>query len=372
MKRFRSYIPNIGLSILSFFIILMALEITFRFKAHKEFTKGIQVLKEAENNVNNYSGEISLRHIIRLNDHSRIIYELIPNLKVIFLGKPLTTNAEGFRAPQYSKPKNPATVRIIGLGDSFMFGWGVSDSECYLSLLQNDLNGYFPEVSWEVLNTAVPGYNTVMEAETLNTKGLLYHPDLVVIHFVGNDIDLPNFIIKKENYFTARKSFLFEFISNRLRKTGTKVKDPLVPAPSHIFEQRFENDPDRAPEQYKEMVGKQAYHRAMKKLKALSLEYGFELLLVTIQAPDFVRETCAQIKVPIIETIQRITQFMESDGIEDYLGSVLTRSVGDPHPSAIGHRIIAECILEYLETSSLISKFTKTTGVEKKREYNNE
>jgi len=359
MKRYGSFISNIGLSIISLVIILMALEITFRLKALYEDTKRLHVLNDIEHNINDYQGEILLRDIIRLCKYPRIIYELIPNLSVQFYGKTLTTNSDGFRSPQYLKQKNPRTVRIVGLGDSVMFGWRVSDNECYLSLLEEKLNRNFPNVSWEVINTAVPGYNTVMEVETLKEKALLYNPDLVITHYVGNDIDLPNFIRKKENYLTFKKSFLLEFILHRLRGATQPIMDSLVPAPHHNFERRFENDPDRVSDEYKDMVGKEAYYRAMKELKALSLEHGFELLIISIQTPNYVREICSLSNIPQIEAIENVTQFMRANGIKTYSGSVLTISEDDPHPSAIGHRIISEFIFDYFEKSGLIKKLIR-------------
>ena len=41
------------------------------------------------------------------------------------------------------------------------------------------------------MNTGVPGYNTYMEVAALKQKWLFYEPALVVIDFVGNDLDLP-------------------------------------------------------------------------------------------------------------------------------------------------------------------------------------
>lgn len=337
----------------------MVLEITFRFKAHHEDTKRLHVLKSIEHNIYDYQGEVLLRDIIRLSKYPKIIYELIPNLSVQFYGKSLTTNSDGFRSPQYLEQKRPGTFRIVGLGDSVMFGWRVSDHECYLSLLEETLNRTFPNVSWEVINTAVPGYNTVMEVETLKAKALLYNPDVVITHYVGNDIDLPNFIRKKEYYLTLKKSFLFEFILHRLRGATQHIADPLVPAPHRSFERRFENDPDRVPDEYKDMVGKDAYYRAMKELKALSLEHGFELLIISIQAPNYVKEICSLSNIPQIEAIEKVTQFMHANEIKKYSGSVLTISEDDPHPSAIGHRIMSEFICEYFEKNGLIKKLIR-------------
>jgi len=250
--------------------------------------------------------------------------------------------------------KKTGVKRIIGLGDSFMFGWRMSNDECYLSLLEKKLQRNFPDMTWEVINTAVPGYNTVMEVETLRAKGLQFSPDIVVIHYVGNDIDLPNFIQKKENYWTLRKSFLVNFLTKRLRENSGGPQDLLVPAPQHSLERRFENDPKRVPDEYKDMVGEDACFQAMKKLKTLSRKHGFELLVVLFQASDFVREMCSRLKIPFIETVHKVRYAMDSLGIEQYVGSILTIGRKDPHPSALGHTIIADCIYEYLNNSDRI------------------
>ncbi len=354
MKPIKKLLPKIGLSLLSILIILLALEVVFRVKAQSELRRGIQVLSSAEKNVNFYKGKIQLRHILRLSNHPRIIYELIPNLSVSFLEKPLRTNPEGFRSPSYPKSKGAGTMRIVGLGDSFMFGWGVSNKECYLAALESKLESRDPALSWEVINTAVPGYNTVMEVETLRTKGLEFEPNIVIIHYVGNDIDLPNFIREQEDIWTLRDSSLRKFIFGRLHGNSDRIRDPLVPAPKHLLEERFENEPRRVPGEYKNMVGRVAFTRAMNELKDMSREHGFLLLVVLLQAPDYVRETCARLEIPLVETIQKINEIMEAQGIQDYLGSVLTISERDPHPSPMGHAVIAECIYEHLDRAAVV------------------
>jgi lysophospholipase L1-like esterase len=347
IKHIKGFLPKIGLTIISFAIIFLGLEIFFRYKAHGRYTKGIQVLSAAEKNINDYVGEIQLRHIIRLSEYPKIIYELIPNLSVNFFGKSLRTNPDGFRSPPYAKQKKAEAMRIIGLGDSIMFGWGMSNDECYLARLGIKMQRNFTDIQWEVINTAVPGYNTVMEVETLKSKGLQFDPDIVIIHFVGNDTDLPNFIQKKENYWTLRKSFLVNYLTKRLQENSGGIQDPLVPAPQHSFESRFENDPKRVPDEYRDMVGEDACFQAMKELKALSRKHGFELFVVLFQAPDFVKEMCSRFNIPLIETVHKVKQTMDSLGIEQYEGSTLTISKEDPHPSALGHTIIADCIFEY-------------------------
>jgi hypothetical protein len=50
-------------------------------------------------------------------------------------------------------------------------------------VLEERLAKEVPNERWEVLNMAVPGYNTAMEVETLKARGLAYEPDVVVVGY---------------------------------------------------------------------------------------------------------------------------------------------------------------------------------------------
>ena len=43
-----------------------------------------------------------------------------------FVRQPVHTNALGLREREIATPKPPGTVRVLLLGDSFVFGWGVA------------------------------------------------------------------------------------------------------------------------------------------------------------------------------------------------------------------------------------------------------
>jgi len=122
-----------------------------------------------------------LADIIKPSRYPGIIYELRPNIKTTFINVQVETNSQGWRGKLYPIDKNKNTIRIITIGDSHMFGWGVSDDKKYTSVLEDMLNSEFPEKKWEIINTAVPGYNTYMEIDTLKNKALVYKPDIVIM-----------------------------------------------------------------------------------------------------------------------------------------------------------------------------------------------
>src|SRR6266511_3843525 len=50
--------------------------------------------------------------------------------------KPVHINSHGTRGAEFQAAKPPNTIRILSLGDSRTFGWGLSESETYSGLLE--------------------------------------------------------------------------------------------------------------------------------------------------------------------------------------------------------------------------------------------
>src|SRR6187549_158095 len=113
---------------------------------------------------------VTLGQIIRRSDNPRIVYELRPRLDVVFQGARMTTSDAGFRGRDVAAPKSPDAYRMIGIGDSYMFGQGVADEETYLARLPGLINNSRPGERVETVNLAVPGFNTAMEVELLRAR----------------------------------------------------------------------------------------------------------------------------------------------------------------------------------------------------------
>ena len=74
--------------------------------------------------INQPNKELKLGQIIQISDYKKIIYELIPNSTYKFQNTLVKTNSQGFKDKDYPFKKGKNTKRIIGIGDSGMFGWG--------------------------------------------------------------------------------------------------------------------------------------------------------------------------------------------------------------------------------------------------------
>ena len=117
--------------------------------------------------------------IFQSSEHEDISYELIPNLKKEKAYKAkISTNSLGFRSPELLE--NTPTIAVIG--DSITFGYGVDNDQTLTSYLGKLIPGY------NVINTAVPGYNLVQETDVLRKKIVPIDPEIVVLVFYFNDL----------------------------------------------------------------------------------------------------------------------------------------------------------------------------------------
>lgn len=96
----------------------------------------------------------------------------------------VTTNSWGIRGPEVSTKKT--RNRILVLGDSMVFSYGVSDEHTFPVYLGKELNEFEPD-GFEVLNFGVSGYNTYDEWQLYEALGMKADPDVVVIMVVAND-----------------------------------------------------------------------------------------------------------------------------------------------------------------------------------------
>jgi hypothetical protein len=95
-------------------------------------------------------------------------------------------NALGYRDLERTIAKPPGVRRAVSLGDSFAWGASVEFEDAYPQRLERGLRRRRRE-PWQVVNLALPGMNTVDEAAQLETEGMAYGPDLVLLGYVLND-----------------------------------------------------------------------------------------------------------------------------------------------------------------------------------------
>jgi hypothetical protein len=114
---------------------------------------------------------------------NRLGWSKIPNTHGVSnkTGEPIEyrINSKGLRDEEtsYEKPEN--TFRIVLIGDSFTFGYGIPIEQHFSTLL----GGYFANV--EVINMGIDGFGVDQELLFLQIEGFKYEPDLVLAYVPG-------------------------------------------------------------------------------------------------------------------------------------------------------------------------------------------
>jgi lysophospholipase L1-like esterase len=136
-----------------------------------------------------------------------------------------TVNADGFRDRSYARPKPPGTFRVVVLGCSITFGYGVEAEDTFPKVMEERLNALAPTPRTEVLNLGVSGYNPYTEAALFSDVGVSYQPDLVLVQFCINDLNDPTMHFDEATTYRLRAIPDAAFPNPELRR-------PLPPPPS--------------------------------------------------------------------------------------------------------------------------------------------
>ncbi len=323
---------NIGLLIIT--IILCFLLIEFGFRVYHFITFN-NALERAYDNVElpSFNSTVSLGEMIRPSPYGNIVYELKPNLSVIFVNEIsgfVSTNSQGWREEEIDYNKDDK-LRILGIGDSYMFGWSVKRKERYMDVLEKKLNENYQDKEWETIVFAVPGYSLFQEVEVLKRYGLQYKPDIIIYGFVHNDMCLPNWIVQKHGFFSRQSVFL------------SYLKDYSEPSIQLHYKHKGTQiwricDPKQVPNEYKKFIGNDIFNKYLNELKKIGENND----------------------IPII-VLYHDSLPKKIEGIYYVDGQVnnMTISKSDLHPSLEGHEHIADQIYTFLVEEDLIDELIK-------------
>lgn len=116
-----------------------------------------------------------------------LIWRLRANLDTVFENQPVRTGAQNLRGETFAVPKPPGTFRVVALGASPTFGWGVPEADTYPAWAQTVLAGRGVEA--EVINGGTPGYTTWQGVRRLRDHVVGWSPDVVTVAYDLNDLD---------------------------------------------------------------------------------------------------------------------------------------------------------------------------------------
>jgi hypothetical protein len=136
------------------------------------------------------------------SQNSNIGHVHIPNQNIKLMGSDIRINSKGFRGPEITNHKD----KIVTIGDSLTFGWGVEEQKTFSSLLQLKINSDLPN-KFEVINMGVGNYNLSMSLNSLIENYNDLKPKMVILFLFINDAEptpsyRTNFLSENSAFFT--------------------------------------------------------------------------------------------------------------------------------------------------------------------------
>ena len=340
-------------------LIIFTLLFTTIFFSVTEFC--LRLLKEVPKTDYRYS--LDSENIGLDMEDEQLFWRMKPNVNIEWQGVNIKTNSLGFRDNAVSGTKKENVLRILSLGESTAFGAKVEFEKIYSEILEKRLNSEQSNHTFEVINAGVSAYTSFQSLIYLKKYGLKLNPDIILIYHWAND-NLPTSIRRNRSAFDLtltdrqiyglrnsfcgflyylNKSEIYKLIKNYVIRARIVLLDKsiktMIKEGTPAYNSLDIGRKCRVPLEDKKWV--------FKEFLKVSKENNISLVIIhptykatTMDKNDFLTEFSTQNNIPLVETFD---SFQNSGYLKDEL------FYDNMHPTALGHRIIADCILEYIK-----------------------
>ncbi len=331
--RWRRLLQNLGLSLATFLICAVVLELVLRLIGY--------------GNLEIYQPDPALYWRLKPNQDC---YTKIDH-------KPVHINSQGTRGPEFAVVKGPNTFRILSLGDSRTFGWGLAEAETYSGRLQRALQeraGNARRI--EVINAGVNAWSYPQMLVYFRETALRYKPDLVILAEANlwtqfSEKSSPAFVRQFMNRVRLknllRRSAIYHYVIEvKLKAFYERHRTkfiPVDPQQDTLFKEQQQKDPDTL------------FRSAIQNLCEVALRQGIKPVLLHLPILD---EIGATNPAPVLEAKRAVSQALHvplvdvTPAVAPNLKALYLE--GDPvHFNARGNEIIAQRLFEIIAPLAL-------------------
>ena len=276
------------------------------------------------------------RAIKRVAANPAIGHEHTPLTRAHLMGVDVAISSQGLRDRDFTLEPAPGRARIVMLGDSLTFGWGVPADKTYSKRLEQMLRQAGHDV--EVINTGVGNWNTEMEVAYFLERGLQFKPHYVVLNYFIND---PEPTPRYRSNFLAEHSRAFVYFASRIDAALRQV---------HVAQRADWRDYYAS--LYKDPEGMQRVASAVDRLARTCREHGIHLLIANYPELRNPRDY----PFPYVEeSVQRIAAASGAPylsllpAVRDMEPESLWVTRPDPHPSVAAHEAFAKALFRLFD-----------------------
>lgn len=301
--------------------------------------------------------------------HPRLLWTMAPGTHRM-AGVEVRINALGLRGPEVEVPRPPQEKRILVLGDSSIFGFGVTEGSVFSSQLQQALSVLPGAGPVTVINGGMVGYSSLQSLELLRMTGEKLQPTLLIIANLWSDNNFDSFTDKA----------LLEQLNSPVVQRNTASRTLL--RNSRLFvglERLISGQPVRQvswvhageaakPEKAQRRVKLEDYMDSLRTMVTLAQEHHTESMLMVLPHPtdlsrvpenispwgvyrEAMRAVGKSTGAPVIELPEAFAAATAQQGAADPNSRTASLFLDDLHPSAAGHALMAKTVASMLETS---------------------
>lgn len=275
------------------------------------------------------------------------------------------TNSLGLRDAEIA-PKTPEMTRILVLGDSFVWGWGVPQGEEWVSLLEKQLQEKRGTGAIDVVNGGVNAYGTEAQVAHLERLGPELRPDVVLVAFFTNDFT--DNLLGATGVYTVKDGYLFDrFSHEHFRENAFARESHLYRLASRGFGEArrriFKLPPStRALREFSEAdfdEGMRLSEKHLLRLRDASAALGARFAVIWLHADVYVMPR-HEPDVPVQRELQRriaeagIPSFDTLGALRGEMNRAGLYIPNDGHFTGRGNRVAARAIEKWLEESGLL------------------
>ncbi len=313
--------------------------------------------------------QYGFKDLVTPNPDPEIVYNLKPNLNGRFGVNRLVTNSRSMRGPEVELAKRPGVLRVAGVGDSVLFGWGVEYQDTALYQLGLILAKRLGRPV-QTLNFGCPSYNTAVEVATYRKKVRAFKPDLAVLIFVANDFGMPSMLLEPVELFTLHHFYLLEQLRRRLgaltREAGDE-REFVFMSKRHQAgldaegQRRRQSLAERLEPVFRAMTGERAVAGYLRDWASMLHKDGVPGVVVYYPnmvkpLPDNVRHVLAaagQAGLNVIDMTPIYRKWLAAHG-EHRMKDALWVDAEDSHPNHTSNRLIAQAIADLVLERKLL------------------
>jgi len=262
----------------------------------------------------------------------------------------VTINARGLRDRDYPLERVPGRRRMLVLGDSFAWGFGVAQHE----ILSERIEARHPQ--WEIVNAGVSGYGTDQQLLWLREHGLAFQPDWVLLLLHPNDVD-DNAAVRRYGYpkprfvpgpdglelagvpvpplgwrertrrFLKQRSYLWNRVQHLRLVDEASAAPPLEPPPASFS----------------------VTAALLRALDELVTANGARLAVVSTAGEPWLQRAMADTLAPLGVPYLSLDDAFRGQPRDE------VKFAHDPHWNAAGHALAADAVEAFLQTQGILA-----------------